>query len=85
MYLYKSFEILVKHNKKLKNANVLFLRRNQNSVILSTCLESDLKRFPVPFWSVHVNLVQNRGSYRTISFVSNWMCFLRRYSTRLYI
>ena len=35
---------------------------------------------PVQFWSVHVNLVQNPASFRTISFISNWMCFLWRYT-----
>ena len=38
---------------------------------MSRCLESDLKRLLVQFWSVNANLVQNRASYRTISFISN--------------
>ena len=38
---------------------------------MSRCLESDLKRLLFQFWSVNANLVQNRASYRTISFISN--------------
>ena len=30
------------------------------------CLKSDLKRFPVQFWSVNDNLVQNGGQFGSV-------------------
>ena len=61
----------------LKNASVSYFSVKN---ILWRCLENDLKRFRVQICSIPLNLVQNRTSYRTISFMTNLMCFLWRYS-----
>ena len=86
MHLYKSLEILLKENNKLLYtrypivARALGLARRASKGILHT-------KQAQKFWSVpvHVNLVQNRASYKTISFLSNLICFLWIYSTRLKI
>ena len=78
MHLYKSLGILL--DKKLKNATILFLRKKHNSVS-SFCRGASkviLNDFPFNFgrYTSSVNLVQNRASFKLISFLSNWMCFL---------
>ena len=64
MHLYKSLRILLEEKNKLKNG---FLHKKRE-MLLSSCLESDLKRFPVQLWSPNANLVHNQGSNRHITY-----------------
>ena len=82
--LYKSLGILLNENDKLKNSPVSFLRKKHNSMssFLRGASKVILNDFPFNFGRyTSMQLNANRGSYRTILFISNWMCFLWIYST----
>ena len=89
MHLYKSLGILLKENDKLKNAIVLYLRKNHNSVkstIVSKGSKVILNDSPSNFGRNTSTLCKMKN-YRTILFVSN-LCFdqiISNYRTILFV
>ena len=89
MHLYKSLGILLKENDKLKNAIVLYLRKNRNNVkstIVSKGSKVILNDSPSNF-SRNTSTLCKMKNDRTILFVSN-LCFdqiITNYRTILFV